>query len=75
MTIIISKGDFKMNSLNQSDFKIICAKARYDLNDRELTSLKYEFDSACKVIRSLYTIDFTDTEMALQFYPEIGIDK
>ena len=64
-----------MDSLNQSDFKTICAKAGYDLTDSELLSLKFGFDNAFEVIKPLYKIDLRDTEMALQFYPAIGIDK
>jgi hypothetical protein len=64
-----------MNTINQSDFSVICAKAGYDLTDCEQISLKSEFDDACRVIQPLYAIDLGEVEIVLKFDPAIGIDK
>ena len=74
LAIIKNKGELKMKSINQSDFRIICAKAGYDLTDNELTSLKSGFEDDCRIIQPLYEIALTDTEIVLKFYPSIGID-
>ena len=75
MAIIKNKGVLTMNTINQSDFRAICAKAGYDLSDCEQLSLKSEFEDAHRVIQPLYEIDLGEAEMVLKFYPAIGIDK
>lgn len=75
MAIIKNKGVLTMNTINQSDFRVICAKAGYDLSDCERLSLKSEFEDAHRVIQPLYEIDLGEAEMVLKFYPAIGIDK
>jgi len=64
-----------MNTMNQSDFRVICTKAGYDLTDSELLRLRSGFEDACMVIQPLYQMDLADTEMVLKFYPLVRIDK
>jgi|TARA_B110000263_G_C15233729_1_gene475929 hypothetical protein len=75
LAIIKNKGELKVKSINQLDFRIICSKVGYDLTDSELISLKSGFEDACRMIQPLYEIDLTDTEIVLKFHPAIGIDR